>query len=84
MGSETDSTDETVRQEGKSLYATQGLTHVHVNGYAAILATPWPSVMLGISVGIVLTGGNFSLGYRAKPHHPVTSLGHFVRIGLLR
>ena len=43
---------ETVRQEAKSLHAAQGLAHVQVNAnaYAAILATPWPSVMLGVSV----------------------------------
>lgn len=55
---------ETVRQGGRSSRAAQRqAAHEIVHGYAAVLATPWPSVMLGVSVhGEVVTSVDFLPG----------------------
>ena len=68
---------ETARQGGRSLRAVrEGIVRQLVHGYAAVVATPWSNVKLGVSArGEVITSIDFLTG-NAMPYAPYTAIAH--------
>ena len=66
---------ETARQGGRSLRAVrEGIARQLVHGYAAVVATPWSNVMLGVSVRAqVITSIDFLAG-NAMPYTASTAI----------